>query len=211
MKKISDMKERVLVHGVGFNDADYVVQKKETIGYVNGKRKRKLVWMCPYYKTWKSMLSRCYSVSYQKGRPTYIGCSVSEEWKRFTNFRNWMKEQDWKNKDLDKDILLAGNKVYSEQSCVFVSSVVNSFVIEREANRGEWPIGVSWHRATGKFISSCNNPFSKEREHLGLFDCEHEAHKKWLTRKLELAELLAETQTDERVAKALIDRYTNYL
>ena len=30
-----------LVCGVGINDADYVVRKDETVGYVNGKQKRK--------------------------------------------------------------------------------------------------------------------------------------------------------------------------
>lgn len=68
-----------LVHGIGINDADYVVQVKETIGYVDGKRKRKLVWICPYYQAWKHMLERCYSAKFQKKRPTYSGCSVLEE------------------------------------------------------------------------------------------------------------------------------------
>jgi len=36
-----------LVHGVGINDADYVTQKWETIEYVNGKQKKKLVWGVP--------------------------------------------------------------------------------------------------------------------------------------------------------------------
>lgn len=44
------MKIRKLVCGVGINDADYVVKKQETIGYVNGKRKQKLIWVCPFYQ-----------------------------------------------------------------------------------------------------------------------------------------------------------------
>ena len=43
-----------------------------------------------------------------------------------------------------------------------------------------------------------------------LFRSQIEAHQAWLKRKLELATLLAAEQTDERVAKALIARYTNY-
>lgn len=50
------MKTRKLLYGVGINDADYVVQRKETIGYVDGEQKRKLIWICPFYQTWKSML-----------------------------------------------------------------------------------------------------------------------------------------------------------
>ncbi len=199
-----------LIYGVGINDADYVTQEWETIGYVNGKRKRKLTWICPYYRVWKHMIERCYSDNFQDKRPTYVGCSVSEEWLTFSNFKRWMESQDFEGKQLDKDSLFEGNKVYSAETCVFVTPMVNSFTIDCGATRGEWMIGVYWHKATGKFMSQCNNPFTKKNEYLGIFTCELEAHQAWLRRKLELAHLLAEEQTDPRVAKALIERYTNY-
>ena len=63
---------------------------------------------------------------------------------------------------------------------------------------------------TGKIVTYCRNPFTKKQEYLGLFINEIEAHQTWLKRKLELAHLLAAEQTDIRVAKALIERYTNY-
>ena len=198
-----------LVYGVGINDADYVVQKKETIE-VNGVRKRKLVWYCPYHRAWKDMLKRCYSAKLQEVRPTYKGCSVSQEWLTFSNFRRWMEKQDWEGMQLDKDLLFAGNKVYSKETCVFVSSSVNLFTTNRGNDRGEWMIGVYWNKPAGKFQSQCSNPFTKKSEHLGMFTCDKEAHQAWLKRKLELATLLAAEQTDERVAKALIARYTNY-
>lgn len=199
-----------LVHGVGINDADYVVQKWETVGYVDGKRKQNLVWYCPYHRTWKSILERCYSAKYQNKYSTYKGCSVSEEWKIFSNFKLWMEKQQWEDKQLDKDILFEGNKVYSPETCVFVTRATNMFTIDSGASRGERLIGAYWNKASGKFQSRCSNPFTKKYEHLGLFACELEAHKAWLKRKLELAHELAAIQTDERVAKALINRYTNY-
>ena len=198
-----------LVYGVGINDADYVVKKMETIE-VNGKRKRKIVWYCPYYRVWNNMLERCYSTKCQEKYPTYKGCSVSEEWLTFSVFKSWMEEQDWKGMQLDKDMLFEGNKVYSAETCVFVTQVVNSFTIDRGNDRGEWLIGVNLNKRVGKFMSRCSNPFTKKREHLGYFTCEVEAHQAWIKRKLELAHLLAAEQTDERVAKALIERYTNY-
>ena len=199
-----------LVFGVGINDADYVVEKRETIGYVNGKQKQKLVWACPYYRVWRDMLRRCYSTKFQERWPTYKGCSVSEEWLRFSNFKRWMECQDWEGLQLDKDLLLAGNKVYSAETCVFVTSMVNTFTIDCRSSRGEWLIGVHWDKCAGKFKSQCCNPFTKKREQLGYFTSELEAHQAWLKRKLELAHLLAAEQTDKRVAKALIERYTNY-
>ena len=202
--------KRRLVYGVGINDADYVVTKLETIRYVNGVRKRKRVWYCPYHRVWTHMFERCYSIKYQEKQPTYKGCSVSEEWKTFSSFRAWMVVQDWEGMQLDKDLLFEGNKVYSEESCVFVSPSVNSFTTDRSSDRGEWLIGVYCDRVAGKFKSMCRNPFTKKQEHLGYFTSEVEAHQTWLKRKLELAHELAAEQTDERVAKALIERYTNY-
>lgn len=204
------MENRKLVCGVGFNDADYAVKKWETVGYVNGKRKRKLVWECPCYRVWMDMLKRCYSTKFHERQPTYKGCSVSEEWLRFSNFRGWMECQDFKDKQLDKDILFEGNKVYSKEACVFVAKSVNIFTTDRGASRGEWLIGVCWHKGMSKFMSQCCNPFTKRREYLGTFTCELAAHQTWLKRKLELAHLLAEDQTDPRVAEALISRYSNY-
>ena len=198
------------MYGVGINDADYAVVKMETIGYVNGKRKLKLVWFCPFYRTWKSMLERCYSIKLQERCPTYKGCAVSDEWLVFSNFKSWMEKQDFVDKQLDKDLLIGGNKVYSSEACVFVSGVVNSFTTDSGAIRGEWLIGVHWHKKSGKFKSQCSNPFTKKQETLGYFACEQEAHEAWLKRKLELAHELAEIQADPRVAEALINRYSNY-
>ena len=196
-----------LVYGVGINDAGYVTEKKETIGYVNGKQKQKLVWICPYYRTWRSMLERCYSAKYQEKQPTYKGCSVSHDWLTFSNFKNWMEEQNFEGKQLDKDLLFEGNKVYGAETCVFVTRSVNMFTIGRGAARGEWMIGVCWNKGANKFRSECRNPFTKKSENLGYFTCEQEAHNAWRKRKLELAHELAAIQTDERVAKALVDKY----
>lgn len=201
-------KNKKLVYGIGINDADYVVQKFETIGYINGKQKQKRVWRCPYYKTWANMLERCYSAGYQERHPTYRGCTVSKEWHTFSNFRAWMEEQDWEGKQLDKDLLIEGNKTYSSDTCVFVTQAVNKFTADSGAARGEWLIGVYWDKEKGKFKTQCSNPFTKKREHLGLFTSEQEAHEAWLKRKLELAHELASIQTDPRVAKALIKRYS---
>lgn len=198
-----------LVFGVGVNDSDYVTQKNETIGYVAGKRKQKVVWICPYYSAWKDMLKRCYYSKFQEKNTTYKGCSVSDDWLTFSVFKNWMEEQDFEGKQLDKDLLFEGNKVYSDETCVFVTRGVNMFTTDSGASRGEWLIGVSWNKEKNKFKSECSNPFTKKREYLGYFTSELEAHKAWLKRKLELSYELAAIQTDERVAKALIDRYTN--
>lgn len=200
-------KSKKLVYGTGVNDAEYVTQKFETTE-ANGVRKQKLVWVCPYYVTWKDMLKRCYSAKYQERKPTYKGCTVSSEWLTFSSFKAWMEKQDWEGKNLDKDLLFQGNKIYGADTCVFVTGTVNNFTVDRGNDRGEWLIGVCWHKRNAKFQSQCRNPLTNKKEYLGYLTCEQEAHQAWQARKLELAHELAAIQTDPRVAKALIDRYS---
>ena len=197
-----------LVYGVGVNDAEYTAQKFETIGYVDGKQKQRQVWICPFYQTWKNMIDRCFSETNKVRNPTYKDVTCCEEWLLFSNFKRWMEQQDWKGKQLDKDIIIPDNKVYNPETCAFVSRVTNTFVLASEASRGEWPLGVYWSKKAGKLRAKCKNPFTKKSEHLGYFSCHYEAHEVWRKRKHQLAQLVAELETDPRVVEALKKRYS---
>ena len=199
-----------LVCGVGINDAGYVTQVKETVSYLDGKLKQKLVWICPFYQTWKSMIERGYSEKIKLERPTYKDVTVCEEWHLFSVFKSWMESQNWEGNQLDKDLLIQGNKIYRHEACVFVSRQVNMFLIDSAATRGGFKIGCNWDRQSGKYRAQCSNPFTGEREQLGCFGDEDTAHQAWLSKKLEHAYALAALQTDERVAKALISKYEKY-
>ena len=190
-----------LIFGVGVNDSVYNVYK-----YVNNT----LVWKCPYYTSWVSILRRSYSQFCHKKNPAYIGCAVCEEWHLFSTFKSWMEVQEWEDKHLDKDLLKRGNRVYSPETCVFISGTLNSFMTERGAKRGEYPVGVHLHKPNGKFASQCRNPFTLKKENLGMFDYPHQAHAAWLIRKQQLAFELASVQTNPVVAAALINRYIKY-
>ncbi len=187
-----------LVCGVGVNDADYKVHK-----YENGKT----VWRCPFYKRWECMLNRAYSPKCHQRYPTYKDVTVCKEWHTFSNFREWMITQDWEGKELDKDFLVEGNRIYSPETCVFIDRIVNTFSMDRGASRGDFMIGVNLHQ--GGFTARCSNPFTKKREYLGRFATELEGHLAWKQRKHEHALKLAEQQTDKRVAEALRNRYSS--
>lgn len=182
-----------LVQGVGINDADYLVE-----GCTDGVR-----WVCPFYKTWKSMVVRCNSVKYKARRPTYAAHSVCEQWLVFSNFKVWMETQDWEGKALDKDLLVSGNTVYSPETCVFVSPRVNSFITEKKSGKAGLPTGVSYRADRGKFVAKLRST-EYGYEYLGSFDTPEEAHKAWCKRKNELAFELAMFQTNPKVKDALL-------
>jgi len=197
------MSNKKLIFGIGVNDVNYKVCRSE-----KGDGKQKLITICPYYSRWKGMFSRCYDIKYLTEYPSYVGCTVCDDWVYLSNFKSWMENQDWKDKVLDKDLLLEGNKVYSPNTCVFVDRLTNTFITGRGNDRGNYMIGVDYYKPYNKFRANCGNPIMKRQQFLGHFDTELEAHKAWQTKKHEHACVLAELQNDPRVAEALRQRYS---
>ena len=194
-----------LVFGVGINDACYAVSKRtqDISGNV------KVIW-CPFYKVWTSLLARTCGERVKNLQPTYKDCTVCEEWLTFSNFKSWMETQNWKGKQLDKDILVPGNKHYSPNTCVFVDTKVNNFILDGVKRGSPWPVGVSYYKRHRKFHAQCKSATLKKDVSLGYFDAPEEAHQAWLTFKLEQARVLAAEQDDPRVAQALVHRYENF-
>ena len=124
------------------------------------------------YKAWKSMMKRCYSDNFHEQRPTYIDCSVCEEWHNFQNFAKWYDDNfyqiDNEKMCLDKDILIKGNKIYSPDTCVFVPNTINTLFIKNNNGRGILPIGVNYQKDKGKYRSYCL--VKSKQKFLGRFD-----------------------------------------
>jgi len=148
---------RRLVFGKGINDSWYEIAKKQ-----DGKRV-----MCPYYRKWHSMIKRCYSAKYLKEHPTYIGCSVSKEWLRFSTFLKWMEGRFVKGLELDKDIKIPGNKTYGEDGCMFVTRHVNSLLNKSLAQKGPFPTGVSFHKGDKRYRATCH--IEGKQRHIGAY------------------------------------------
>lgn len=155
------------------------------------------------------MLRRCYSPALQAKYPTYIGCTVSENFKNFQWFTEWCQHQtgyDLKGYQLDKDILVARNKVYSEDVCVFVPNAVNSLIIKRDAARGSLPVGVCLQKDSGKYVANCSNGKGK-RIHLGYFENKETAFLAYKDFKENLVKAVADEyrlSIDSRVYDALV-------
>lgn len=208
--KVSKYSHRRLVYGVGINDADYVIYKCEDFGRDStGKRHRKVLWVCPFYIKWRGMLTRCYCPKTHARQPTYQGATVCDEWLTFSNFKNWMETQDWEGKQLDKDILIPGNKQYGPMACVFVSAQVNNFLKDLKAS-GDHPLGVTWDVSSGLYKAFCGVVLTGKSKTLGKFKDPQKAHEAWYNFKLKQAYILADLQTDERVSRIIIERYENF-
>ena len=161
------------------------------------------------YMLWKDMLKRCYNDSFKKKNPTYEGCEVSDNFKSYEYFYEWCHKQigfDNEGWQLDKDLLIKGNKVYSEDSCVFVPKDINLLLTKRTASRGEHLIGVYWCKKGKAFKAQVSKNKGKQ-EHLGLFNTEIEAFNAYKTAKESFVKEQAEkwkSHIDERAYNALM-------
>ena len=78
------------------------------------------------YETWGDMFKRCYSAERLQRNPTYQGCSVNPVWFNFQVFAEWFDKNYQKGFQLDKDILVEGNKEYGPSTCMMVSRQDNT-------------------------------------------------------------------------------------
>lgn len=93
------------------------------------------------YDTWTDMLRRCYCPIHLKNRPTYIGCSICSDWHNFQNFAKWYVHNYIEGYHLDKDIKVKGNKIYSPDTCMFVSPLDNTLEARISSFKFTSPIG----------------------------------------------------------------------
>lgn len=129
----------------------------------------------PAYKTWNSMMHRCYKQDVLK-HTSYKNVIVCEEWHSLQGFSKWHEdnyEQHMIGWHLDKDILVKGNKVYSPETCCFVPQVINKLLVKADSTRGEYPIGVYYSERDKKFLATLCK--LNMRIHLGTFDTSEEA------------------------------------
>lgn len=192
------MKDKAKIFGVGILDANY---KTRIFRCDSGNQT--LVWKCPFYAKWTDMLMRCYSAKYQGKQPKYKGCYVTDEWLTFSSFRSWMECYDIEDKELDKDLLVDGNKVYSPSTCCLVSGEVNKFLLASTSRKGKYPLGVSLCSRNNRIRYLSRASVNKRAKNLGRFTTPMQAHHAWQKKKLELAMELQSRQDDERVRKGL--------
>ena len=106
------------VAGFGINDADYFTSRR-----LDGKMVH-----CEIYKKWFGLINRAYGDFQSQGKGYYEGTTVSSQWQRFMDFREWYKGNSVEGWSLDKDLLYPDNKEYGPDTCIFIPRSVNTAI-----------------------------------------------------------------------------------
>lgn len=189
------MKTIKKVFGVGINTSD----RNTTLEYRNGKRIR-----CPIYTQWKDMMRRCYDPKIHQKMPTYIGCTVGEEWIDFKYFIPWYEDQDPPpNYQLDKDLLIPGNKVYSPDTCILVPPHIN-LLLRGSQRQSQYPVGV--HYRHNRYIAQCKQNY--RNIYLGSYSTVEEAHHAYSQYKIKVVQQEIDQTNDPKLKQALYNWIT---
>ncbi len=151
---------------------------------------------------WSKMFTRSYCKKYQQRQPTYLGCTVDEQWYNFQNFAEWFENNYVEGWHLDKDILVKGCKIYSPETCCFVPREINNLFTNCISKRN-LPIGVV--KDGNKFRAQINK--GEGVIYLGIFSTIEEAKSKYDIAKKEWCEELAiiyKDRVDNRIYNILI-------
>lgn len=182
-----------LIYGVGFNSGGKY--KTADLG-------------TKAYNTWYRMLQRAYCSKAHAKYPTYVGCSVADEWLEYQEFAKWFENHDYSDcgYELDKDLLIQGNKIYAPDRCVFVPRQLNGLLTDRGAARGQYLQGVYFHKRDNKFVAQIT--INGKRKGLGYFDTELEAYFVYKEAKEQYVKRMANLWRDDiaaNVYEALIN------
>lgn len=128
------------------------------IGYYGKELENTKLRDIPSFRAWRMMLLRCYDEKLHNREPGYKDCAVCDEWHSLFRFNEWFMKNYYsiigERMELDKDILLKGNKIYSPETCIFVPQRINKLFVTAAKIRGEFPIAVYYDKQKKKYIAS---------------------------------------------------------
>lgn len=166
-------------------------------GEVDGKR-----ILYPFYTAWQNMFKRC-SESFIAKNHTYKGCCVCDEWHKLSSFKKWFDDNNVNGWQLDKDLLVEGNKIYSPEYCRFVPASLNTILVGRDASRGAYPKGVSFDKDLGKYRAYIS--INMKTTHIGCYFTIEEAQAAYEESKRNYVLLVLPVYKEMGVSKDLIE------
>lgn len=155
---------------------------------------------------WNNMYTRCYNHNYHKGSPNYTDCEICPEWTEDRqSFREWVRENyyscDDERVDLDKDILVKGNKIYSPDTCIFAPHSINSLFENSVIRQPEYMKQSNTYKM-GIMING-------KKMTIGYFPTELEAKQAYILHKT--AALIAKADLyKDKIPKKLYDAMVNW-
>lgn len=129
-----------------------------------------------FYNLWLGLFNRCYADYQLERRPSYKGCTVDERWHDYQEFAKWCDEHKYSDLgyQLDKDILIKGNKIYSPETCCFVPREINMLFVSAARARGEFPQGVHYYKPLDKYKAIVR--INGKHKQLGYHDTPEQAY-----------------------------------
>lgn len=161
---------------------------------------------------WRGIFSRCYDTTKQNQKHTYRDCTVDKEWHNLQNFKSWcliqmnsgFYQEGW---ELDKDLLIRGNKTYGPKTCVFLPERLNQLLQVKKNSEYNWLPGVNYDKARKLFKSEVN--FDGKRYYLPRRQTELESFLDYKELKEKLVQADAENWKDKIHPRAY-DSLKNY-
>ena len=188
---------RKLVYGVGVNDImipEFTKTRtwRTWCGIVRRTDKRDPKWLS------------------QQGKEYYADCTLDPRWFKLSAFKEWIEKwDDFANKEVDKDLLVPGNKIYGPDTCLMVRPIVNAWYKPNTVS-GDLPRGVTWNTAwkRGKSPNPYRaqiTPIGGKRTGLGYYATMEEASAVFEKARKEQIQILIETETDSKVKNAMME------
>lgn len=163
------------------------------------------------HKSWGGMIRSCYDELELNKNKTYKNAIVCDEWHNFQNFAKWYEENFYeienKRMDLDKDILVKNNKIYSPETCIFVPHDINMLFVKSNKSRGNLPIGVSLIKNNNVYRARLM--IEQKEVHLGCFTEKIDAFYAYKNTKENYIKQIADEYND-KIPKKLYDAMYKY-
>jgi hypothetical protein len=154
------------------------------------------------YSVYTKVIKRCYDENIYEKQPTYRDCTICSEWLCYNTFAEYYETNLFYGLgyDLDKDLLVSGNKHYSAETCVMLPVEINRALAGNPVNETGY-YGVT--KKHNRYQSRCTIE-GNERKYLGSFLTLEEASAAYVKAKEAYIKTLAEKWKGKIEDKAFI-------